>query len=130
MSSLGLSSSMVFGDAQALMLWFAEHFSLHNSYVGKMQTVFGTSPPAFDALDLRAQEEWIKSMTADEKPAATPNLYAWLLAHEDLHRAEWDAIGYTQDIDLSTVDFRKPDSFYDWMNFHQQIHDAEDNQLL
>jgi hypothetical protein len=130
MTPLGLSSAMAFGDSQALMVWFADHFLLHNAYVPKLQTVYLSPPPSFDLADTRAQGEWIKAMRPSEDPVPTPSLQAWLLAHENLHRAEWAALGYTQGIDLSTVDFRKERAFYDWMNYHQQMHDAEDTQLL
>ena len=49
----------------------------------------------------------------------------WLELHATLHRAEYAALGLKSNVpDLTRVDFRNRDQFYDWMAIHAAVHDA------
>lgn len=115
-------SQMAFGDTQALKDFALVHRFVHSANCAAIQRKgLGATPAALvDATP--AMDAWAALMRHDENVDAQP-LVDWLQLHGNLHQAEYDAIGAGEAPDLTSVDFRSPEQFYDWMAAHQAIHD-------
>jgi hypothetical protein len=129
-SILDLESQLAFGHAEGLMFWFNAHAQQHSNYVTKLTQTYKVVPPSTPLRDQGAMRDWIEAMQQGEQGHMTNQLQEWLLAHEKLHLVELTAIGDVSPIDISTVDFRVADEFYDWMYNHIQMHDTQDGLLL
>lgn len=102
---------------------------MHQRYAAKLSSKYGVQPPLFDLIDLRAAADWAHAMEQQDKGEMTPALHSWLLAHTRLHQAESAPLNLATPPDLTTVDFRDEGQFYDWINDHQALHDAQDQVL-
>lgn len=130
MGILDLDSQMNFGDDEGLKVWFHDHQVQHQMYVAKLTGAYNTQPPSFDLIDDGAINDWISAMKKKKEGVLTPRLLTWMQAHERLHSVELNAIGSGTTISLSTSDFRDDGQFYDWMTYHQDLHDLQDTVLL
>ncbi len=77
------------------------------------------------ALALGAKGKVVARPPLTDDPRVSPS---WLLAHQELHRAEASALG-TGMPDMSSVDWNNPDDFSDWMKLHADVHAAENAAL-
>lgn len=115
-----------FANREALFVWALEHAMTHQRYASKLATKFGIQPPLFDLIDLRTMADWAQAMEQRDKGQMTSAMHSWLLAHTRLHQAEAAPLNLASPPDLTTVDFRDEQQFYDWMDDHQALHDAQD----
>jgi len=113
-----------FGNREALFIWMFEHAMIHHRYAANLFLRYGVQPPLFDLVDQLAAQDWASAMS--ERTGMTPALHEWLLAHTRLHQAESVPLNLATPPDLTTVDFRDEQQFYDWMDDHQALHDAQD----
>lgn len=116
---IGIESQMAFGDGDALLVFALAHRLTHDAYAKVIDQK--TSPtPNFDVGDGQAHQDWIKCMK--DGAQATPSLLTWLQWHQNLHQAEYAAIGMSNQPDILQVDFSQEDQFATWMQTHAQIH--------
>lgn len=115
-----LASQIQFGDASGIRDFMLVHRMAHAAIsLGFEQR--NVPPMSLVALEsAAATEAWIATMQGNDQPEA---LSDWLRLHYDLHQAEFNALGFGQAPDISTVDFRSPLQFYDWMFAHATMHD-------
>lgn len=127
MGLLAIDAQMRFADREGLFAWFQDHAASHTHYAFKLYSTYGVQSPLFDLIDLRAQADWANAM--QRHGGMTPALHDWLLAHTRLHQAESVPLNLATPPDLTTVDFGVEQQFYDWMDDHQALHDAQDQVL-
>lgn len=131
MATLDLVSTMQYGDANALRTFFNTHNIVHQLYASKIVTA-SVAVPLFDVSDQGALDDFVRMMALvqrEEEAAQGDRINNWLGMHMELHRGEMASLGLGDPVDISSVDFRKPTQFYDWLLTHQQMHDAQDAAL-
>ncbi len=129
MSQLDISSQMTFGDVQGLRQWFLEHAIAHQNYARNLALKYKADSPLFDLADQGCMADWGVAMAQGKDGQITQRITNWLLAHNAIHTTELTVTGAAQPIDLTQVDFRDQDQFYDWMANHILLHDIEDQVL-
>lgn len=131
MATLDVVSTMQYGDASALRSFFNSHNIVHQLYSSRIVTA-SVTVPLFDVSDQGALDDFVEVMErvqGGEEATQGDRINNWLNMHMELHRGEMAALGLGDPLDISSVDFRKPQQFYDWLLTHQQMHDAEDAVL-
>lgn len=131
MATLDLVSTIQYGDASALRTFFNSHNIVHQLYASKIVTA-SVAVPLFDVSDQGALDDFVGLMErsqGEEEAVQSDRLNNWLNMHMELHRGEMAAIALGDPVDIASVDFRKPQQFYDWLLTHQQMHDQEDAAL-
>lgn len=131
MATLDLVSTIQYGDASALRTFFNSHNIVHQLYASKIVTA-SVAVPLFDVSDQGALDELVDmmdSVQAERETEQGDQINNWLNMHMDLHRGEMAALALGDPLDIASVDFRKPQQFYDWLLTHQQMHDQEDAAL-
>lgn len=128
---LDVASDLKFRDAAGLRSFFLDHKLAHNANASAIQSQFGASVPGVPIASEFALVEWIATMESAEtgqKPSGQA-LKDWLLFHQSLHQAEYDALSFGEAPDLSEVDFSDRSQFEIWMQDHKLIHDIVGNAL-
>lgn len=131
MATLDLVSTIQYGDASALRTFFNSHNIVHQLYAAHIVTP-AIAVPLFDVSDQGALDELVDmmdSVQAERETVQGDQINNWLNMHMDLHRGEMAALALGDPLDIASVDFRKPQQFYDWLLTHQQMHDQEDAAL-
>lgn len=122
-----------FGDNAALVNFFGDHAMAHATYAPLLLSKFGKArSTTFDVSDQGALFGWIamnEELRATRQGTVPEALENWLQFHNAMHQSEAELMGVTSLVDLSAVDFRDPDDFYNWMNTHYQVHALENSTL-
>lgn len=130
MVALSLMSLMNHGDAEGLRIFFLEHRLAHAAIAAAVAAQHDMTLPEFDVGDESARRQWEAVMRPDAPEGLrTPVLDDWLNLHQQLHQAEYQAVGLGPVPDLGVVDFSDAKAFAQWMLEHQQIHDLVGNEL-
>ena len=119
--NIDVQSQMQYGDEGALRDLFLVHSLVHDEYAKAIATKRGTPTPTGGMRSNYALDEWAAVMRK-EIPAGAAILADWLQLHNNLHQAEYEALGFGLSPDLSEPDFTDESQFYDWMFAHNQIH--------
>lgn len=119
--NIDLQSQMQFGDEQALRDLFLVHRLTHDAYAKAIVAKGGPSTPTGGLSNDAALAEWGALMKGDDVGSAAI-LRDWLELHQNLHQAEYSALGFGQLPDLANIDFSQASQFYDWMAGHADIH--------
>lgn len=108
-------NTLVWGDQVALGLWEVGHYRAHLAWNNALAALaHPVIIPAYPILDLVSlDDEQIKF---------------WKDAHENWHQAIRPFTNVTG-VDLSFVNFRDADSFYEWQDLHNQEHALIDHAL-
>ena len=128
---LDIAADMQFRDASGLRSFFLDHRLAHDANASAIQSKFATTVPGLPVASDFALAEWIATMESSatgEKPPGRA-LKDWLLFHQSLHQAEYDALGFGEAPDLSEADFSDKSQFETWMQDHKMIHDIVGNAL-
>lgn len=131
MATLDVVSTMQYGDAAAMRSFFNSHNIVHQLYASKIVTA-SVAVPLFDVSDQGALEDltdMMERVQREEEAVQGDRINNWLNMHMDLHRGEMAALSLGDPLDISAVDFRNTQQFYDWLLTHQQMHDQEDAAL-
>jgi len=123
--NLDLSSTFQFGDARALSFFMFDHRFVHEQTAAALSAKTGQSISTFGVSSPAAEAEWAYAMETGERGGQA--LADWLHFHADIHNSTYQFINGTGTFppDLSQADFTRPQTFYDWIYVHQQIHDYE-----
>jgi len=126
-----LASTMRFADSDGLREFSLAHRFAHQQIAGAISSAYSVAVPGFDVGDERAHKAWELVMLKPKEipPQAQELIKDWLLLHQNLHQAEYDALGLGPAYDFSTVDFADANAFQNWMLQHQQAHDIEADAL-
>ncbi len=125
---IGLQSQMLFGDDASLYDFFLVHRMLHDQYAVKIAAAGKGATPTGGMSSESALQAWISAMRK-QGPGSAPVLLDWLKLHQNLHQAEYQALGFGLLPDLIDVDFSLEDQFYDWMYGHAAIHTIQSQAL-
>lgn len=132
MATLDLVSTMQYGDATALRTFFNTHNIVHQLYASHIVTA-SVAVPLFDVSDQGALDDFVQLMERvqgeQDEAVQGDRINNWLNMHMELHRGEMASLSLGDPVDIASVDFRKPQQFYDWLLTHQQMHDQEDAAL-
>lgn len=104
-------NTLAYGDPAGWGEWLVGHYRQHLAY----NQVLAARTPAIII------QTW-PILTVE---GGDSGLRFWLDSHEQWHEAVRPLANVTS-IDLSVVDFRKPDEFYQWVDLHNQEHTALD----
>lgn len=119
--NISLQSQMLFGDEQSLRDLFLVHRMAHDAYAKAIIGKGGPPMPTGGLSNEFALREWGSLMRGEDAGSAAI-LRDWLELHQNLHQAEYAAVGFGLLPDLVNVDFSQEGQFYDWMFGHTEIH--------
>jgi hypothetical protein len=105
-------NTLVYGDDAGLGEWLIGHFRQHLAYNSHLASQ--TTPVVLDTFNLMTIE------------GGYEGLRFWLDAHNSWHELVRPYANVTG-VDLSIVDWRKKDEWYEWVDLHNQEHAAIDN---
>lgn len=108
--NIDLSSEIRFGDRQGLLYFLNDHAISHQQYQAAVFSLYGLSIAAFDMAEIGHPEDW-------------------KVFHYEIHRAINSTINAPDPVDLLNFDFSKKESFQNFMQNHQYLHDATDKAL-
>lgn len=93
------------GDMAGQGRWALDHYLEHVAFNG----VLATSTIALASITNYP----LQDMSDIER---------WLAAHQRWHQAIWKAIGGSNAVDLSRLDWKNEDQVYDWQQVHAAVH--------
>lgn len=119
-------SSMAFGDLEALQDFMFAHRMAHDGLDRAIERAGKGAMPGYALDDPAALLVWQALTQRLDVPDHKSQVFTnWLELHATLHRAEYAALSLKSDVpDLTRVDFRQRDQFYDWMAVHAAVHDT------
>ena len=121
---MDFAANFTFGDEVGLKAFALAHRLAHDQFADAIAENDGIDTPDFDVADSGAHGVWAALMldAKEVTDEARQALEAWLVLHQQLHQAEYDATALGVAYDFSTVDFADQEEFYTWMQQHQQAH--------
>ena len=96
-------SDVQFGDAAAFLDFIMSNDMSHHAIASKLLT----------------QGKGIQSLPISDVGS---DMNQWLQVHQNLHQQEFTSMGLGVAPDMTAVDFNNEQAYYDWMDFHAQIH--------
>lgn len=120
--NIDLQSQIEFGDVDGLRDFFLVHRFVHEAYGVTIAAKGGPATPTAAVGSDVGLDAWSVAMLGEVEQQG-PGLVDWLQLHQELHQAEYSALGFGLLPDLRDVDMTNEQQFYDWMYGHQQIHD-------
>ena len=119
-------SSVAFGDLDGLQDFMFVHRLAHDELDRAIERTGKGAMPSYALDDPSALLVWQALTQQLDVPEDKSQVFTnWLELHATLHRAEYAALGLKSDVpDLTRVDFRNREQFYDWMAVHSAVHDA------
>jgi hypothetical protein len=131
--NIDLDSQIQYGDTEGLRQFFLTHRFVHAQTALAISQQFSIALPSIGLASGAAEDAWSELMTArinGESRQPTQPLLDWLNLHAQLHQHEYSAVSPSLIApDLSTVNFNNEEQFNEWMQAHQQMHDAVSQSL-
>jgi len=129
--NIDVYSQIVFGDTQALKVFFLAHRFAHDQESKALSDRYGGAFSTFGMSSPVAEETWAQMMQEEPPRPTPPPLADWLLFHAAIHNTTFQTIQSIGVVapDISVADFSSPTQFYDWLLVHQLMHDYERQAL-
>lgn len=105
--NIDLQSEVVFGDVNAMMIFFGDHAFSHQTIAQNIPT---SNILVFPLVEVE-------------------NFVDWLNYHGNEHDSIATALNLSVPADIRDVDFSDQTQFYDWMYNHRMLHDLINTTL-